>query len=405
MFKPYEGTEPYIFVSYARENKHIIDPILEAMNRVGYRVWYDEGVHLTEKWRKVIAEHVYNCAVLIAFHSTASIKSEHCKSEIESALDKSKLILPVYLEKVELPPELDMYLRRIQAISFDDAEKLLNSLNGEPAFEQCRKPRQENLDIPQKSDVPVKTEVSQKPDVPAKTEVPQKSDNIQSKPDTQRKENAKNAPQKDPKRVISSGRSEEIREKRKTRFDTCRAHFKRWSIIALITLALTIWGYDANKALNFFAAGLGLCMTMGVPVFIAFTNYSSARDNWERVRNQFSILEWYVTRDGALTISNAGEANQGIIYRDYTPGKSVYVSDENGWLGIQSIIIKPGISEIYGYSFQNYEFLTSVKIRESVKKIHSHAFENCKKLKSVTIPAGTDYEKYAFPPWTDIHRE
>ena len=403
MFKPYEGTEPYIFASYARKNKHIIDPVLEAMNRVGYRVWYDEGVHLTEKWRKVIAEHVYNCAVLIAFHSTASVKSEHCKSEILSAFDKGTPILSVYLEGMELPPELDMYLRERQAISFDGAEKLLNSLNGEPAFEQCRKPRQENLDIPQKSDVPVKTEVSQKPDVPAKSEVPQKPTNVQSNPDTQRKENAKSAPPKDPKQVICSGRSEEIHEERKQNFDTCRAQFTVLSVIALITLALTILAYDKDETTGFFVLGLILCFVAGSLVFLAFIDYLSAHDKWKRVRNRFSTMQWYVTRDGVLTISNAGEPSQGIIYSNYTSAGSV--PDEDGRLGIQSIIIESGISEIYGYSFQNYTYLTSVKIPESVKKIHSHAFDNCKQLKSVTIPAGTDYEKYAFPPWTDIHRE
>ena len=123
-------------------------------------------------------------------------------------------------------------------------------------------------------------------------------------------------------------------------------------------------------------------------------------------------MVWYVTRDGVLTISNAGEPEQGIIYSVYTPDTdngSVYGRDENEWRGewvaIQSIIIEPGISEIYGYSFQNYAYLTSVEIPESVKKIHNHAFENCQKLKSVTIPSETDYEKYAFPPWTNIARK
>ncbi|MBR0280174.1 MAG: TIR domain-containing protein [Oscillibacter sp.] len=383
MFKPYEGTEPYIFASYARKNKHIIDPVLEAMNRVGYRVWYDEGVHLAEKWYEVIMEHAYNCAAFIAFLSSDSVESEYCENEIFSAWRNNKPILSVFLEDVKLPPKLDFLNQRL-FISYVEPEKFLRKLDETPAFEQCRKPRQENSDVP------------------AKTEVPQKPDNVQSKPDTQRKETAKRTSPNDP---IRYRRSEEIRKERKENFDTCRARFKVLSVIALITLALTILAYYTNKTSGYFVGGRALCFVMGLTVLCVFMDYSSAHDDWERVRNRLSTMQWYVTRDGVLTISNAGESEWGIVYRDYTPAGSVPVPNGFKKLGIQSIIIETGISEIYGYSFQNYEYLTSVEIPESVKKIHSHAFENCKKLKSVTIPAGTDYEKYAFPPWTDIHRE
>ena len=41
---PYEGDEPFIFVSYKREDLPRIAPFLEAVIRWGYRIWFDRGV-------------------------------------------------------------------------------------------------------------------------------------------------------------------------------------------------------------------------------------------------------------------------------------------------------------------------------------------------------------------------
>ena len=43
-FTPYEGKEPYIFISYAHKDSDRVFPILEELDRRGYRVWYDDGI-------------------------------------------------------------------------------------------------------------------------------------------------------------------------------------------------------------------------------------------------------------------------------------------------------------------------------------------------------------------------
>ena len=84
-FVPYEGNEPYIFVSYSHKDSERVLPILNAMNAAGYRVWYDEGIPWTSEWPAVIAKHIRNCAVFLAFHSSVSMKSKYCDLEIEFA--------------------------------------------------------------------------------------------------------------------------------------------------------------------------------------------------------------------------------------------------------------------------------------------------------------------------------
>ncbi len=84
--KAYEGSEPYIFVSYRHIEKKQAYPIIRRLNEAGYRVWYDEGIRSGEQyWNDVVAEHVKHCTVLIALCSKAFFESEHCREELEYA--------------------------------------------------------------------------------------------------------------------------------------------------------------------------------------------------------------------------------------------------------------------------------------------------------------------------------
>ena len=47
---PYEGSEPYIFISYCHQDKERVYPYLEMMANDGYRIWYDEGITPGEEW-------------------------------------------------------------------------------------------------------------------------------------------------------------------------------------------------------------------------------------------------------------------------------------------------------------------------------------------------------------------
>ena len=81
-FRPYEGQEPYIFISYAHKNSDRVVPILEKLDQAGYRVWYDDGIAPGSEWPEYIAEHLNGCSVAIAFISQDSIDSPNCRREI-----------------------------------------------------------------------------------------------------------------------------------------------------------------------------------------------------------------------------------------------------------------------------------------------------------------------------------
>ncbi|MFX0004842.1 MAG: tetratricopeptide repeat protein, partial [Promethearchaeota archaeon] len=53
-FKAYEGDKPFIFVSYSHTDKLQVYPIIDYLNKKGIHIWYDEGIPISENWKKSI---------------------------------------------------------------------------------------------------------------------------------------------------------------------------------------------------------------------------------------------------------------------------------------------------------------------------------------------------------------
>ena len=142
-FKTYEGTRPYIFVSYAHKDSEQVFPILDALHEAGYRVWYDRGIPWSTEWADVIADHVEACAVCLAFHSEASKTSPNCREELYYALGEGKLVFSVFLDDVKLSKGLKLRLSPYQAVKlsrFDSPEAFVEYLNQTAVFSPCKTP-------------------------------------------------------------------------------------------------------------------------------------------------------------------------------------------------------------------------------------------------------------------------
>ena len=114
--RPYNGDEPYIFISYAHKDNSIVLPIVERMTQDGYRIWYDEGITPGTEWDDEIALHIDKCNSFIAFISNNYLKSENCRDELNFVRDLGKERLLVYIEEVSLPPGMAMRLGRLQDV-------------------------------------------------------------------------------------------------------------------------------------------------------------------------------------------------------------------------------------------------------------------------------------------------
>ena len=66
LLRPYEGTQPYIFVSYAHKNDAAVLEIIGTLQSRGFRVWYDEGIEAGSEWPESIASPRRICSPITA---------------------------------------------------------------------------------------------------------------------------------------------------------------------------------------------------------------------------------------------------------------------------------------------------------------------------------------------------
>ena len=43
-FKPYEGSRPFVFISYAHRQSDAVLDTIRILHEKGWRLWYDEGI-------------------------------------------------------------------------------------------------------------------------------------------------------------------------------------------------------------------------------------------------------------------------------------------------------------------------------------------------------------------------
>ncbi len=113
---PYQGTEPYIFLSYSHRDSEPAAEIIRQMNADGFRIWYDEGLVPGKEWDENIARAIMGCSYFMALMSENYLGSANCRDELNYARDKKLPLLLIYLQDVELPAGMEMRLGRMLAI-------------------------------------------------------------------------------------------------------------------------------------------------------------------------------------------------------------------------------------------------------------------------------------------------
>ena len=178
---PFEGKEPYVFLSYCHADKARLYPLFEQIAGAGFRVWYDDGNHAGDDWLENIESRLEECGVCLAFISGNSSLSHNCKSEIVYALKCRKKVIPVLIESAELPKGLRMqlsYLHYLRSEDYPSPRALLEKIFEAEEFAHCRAPEGSVLLRPKLPVVPEKPPVvPEKPPV-----VPEKPPVVPEKP-------------------------------------------------------------------------------------------------------------------------------------------------------------------------------------------------------------------------------
>jgi len=115
-FKAYTGDNPFVFASYAHADKLEVYPIIDYLNKMDIKIWYDEGIPISENWKRTIAINLERAKTFLVFVTPQIINSKYVKKEISYALKKQKPFFAVYLKDTKLPTELEFEMADLQAM-------------------------------------------------------------------------------------------------------------------------------------------------------------------------------------------------------------------------------------------------------------------------------------------------
>lgn len=116
---PYNGREPFIFVSYSHKDTRFALDFIAYLQAAGFRVWFDEGINPGTEWDEYIAKHIDDSDLFISIISSDYIISHNCKDEFHYAsyIGKNRLLL-FFIEDTELPSGMKLRATNVPCIKY-----------------------------------------------------------------------------------------------------------------------------------------------------------------------------------------------------------------------------------------------------------------------------------------------
>lgn len=110
-----------VFLSYKREQRARVEPIVAALQRLGVDVWYDAQLQPGRAFTDEICEEIDDCKAQIVCWSADAVSSPWVSGEAEIGRTRQVLV-PVLLEECRLRPPFNMlHTENLADWSGDDA--------------------------------------------------------------------------------------------------------------------------------------------------------------------------------------------------------------------------------------------------------------------------------------------
>ena len=118
-----------IFISYSSKDIDVIKKVCERFQRENLEYWVaHENEIFGGKYAATIIEEINKCQVFVIFISNASNLSTHVINEINSAVMRNKIIVPVMIDDVKLSPAMEYYIASNHYMKYQDDEHFFSML-------------------------------------------------------------------------------------------------------------------------------------------------------------------------------------------------------------------------------------------------------------------------------------
>jgi hypothetical protein len=97
--------KPFVFVSYSHKDRDEVLGIIKTLYESGWKIWYDEGLTIGDRYDETLENHVRDCSAFLLFVTRNSLNSVYCReNEIPWAIQYGKPIIRCILDEgVEYP--------------------------------------------------------------------------------------------------------------------------------------------------------------------------------------------------------------------------------------------------------------------------------------------------------------
>jgi adenylate cyclase len=129
-----------IFISYSSRDREKAEQLTELLSSAGLSVWIDQSaLEVSTSWSAEIVDAISSCTAFIVLLSPNSIESHNVIKEVSLASEKRKKILPLDLEPIRLPRELEYQLAGIHRTSMTNIDSIIRAL-GKLGLEATQSP-------------------------------------------------------------------------------------------------------------------------------------------------------------------------------------------------------------------------------------------------------------------------
>ena len=120
-----------VFISYSSQDRKRVMEIAEQIQSSGVSLWLDRN-EIKQNYGVEIVQGIKNCKVLMIMCSDASMRSRNVKQEIQLAWKYERSYIPIMLEEISFPEELEYWLEGwqwVEVMNYPKEQWLPKALN------------------------------------------------------------------------------------------------------------------------------------------------------------------------------------------------------------------------------------------------------------------------------------